>query len=242
MKINKIIETIEELYPPNIQEDWDNSGWQIKLQNNETQNILLALSPSTNLIKQAIEHNCKLIITHHPLFFGNIRSLNIKNQEENIAIELIQNDIQLYTAHTNLDKAPNGTNDTLAKLLELKNTKTVENFVKIGEIEPISIEKFIILIKNLLNIDKIKITNPTNQKTIQKIGLCTGSGGEFVNKIQDIDVFLTGDIKYHTAISSNTCLFDIGHFESEKIILPILKKIIGENAIIAQETPPWIFA
>ena len=194
MKINKIIETIEELYPPNIQEDWDNSGWQIKLQNNETQNILLALSPSTNLIKQAIEHNCKLIITHHPLFFGNIRSLNIKN------------------------------------------------FVKIGEIEPISIEKFIILIKNLLNIDKIKITNPTNQKTIQKIGLCTGSGGEFVNKIQDIDVFLTGDIKYHTAISSNTCLFDIGHFESEKIILPILKKIIGENAIIAQETPPWIFA
>ena len=242
MEINKIIEKIETLYPLDTQEKWDNSGWQIKLPENHTQNVLLALSPTSNIIEQAKKFNCNLIITHHPLFLNGIRQLNTNNYEENVAIQLIQNNIQLYSTHTLLDKGKNGTNDTLCQILDIKPIKTIENLAKIGEIEEISIENLIEKVKNLLKIEKIKITNPKNIITVKTVGICAGSGCDYLDKMTEADVFLTGDLKYHPAISSPVCILDIGHFESERIILPVLKQLIGENAIIAQENTPWQFA
>ncbi|MDD3150684.1 MAG: Nif3-like dinuclear metal center hexameric protein [Candidatus Gastranaerophilales bacterium] len=242
--IANIICEIETFAPINLQVDWDNSGWQIKLENNTVNKIMLALSPTIDVIEQAIEQNCGLLICHHPLIFSGINEINASNLQNKIIIKAIQNNLSIYSAHTNLDRTKNGIGDTLAYLLNLQNIQTFEDFVKIGNLpELMDIDNFINLIKNVLNIKNLRLVNPLNKKTVQKIALCPGSGGSFVNNLKEIDIYLTSDIKYHGAIEVfDFALIDAGHLETEQIILPVLADLLNKfdvETIIAQEKSPF---
>ena len=87
----------------------------------------------------------------------------------------------------------------------------------------------------------LRIVNNLGVKTIKTIGFCAGSGSEFINETP-CDAFVTGDLKYHTAIESKKVIFDIGHFESEIFVVEFLRKLVGleEKGIIANETSPFI--
>lgn len=243
-KLNEIIKEIEEFAPPELACEWDNSGWQVYCNENEVKNVMLALSPDINVINQAIEKNCELLITHHPLLFGKINKLSIKNPYTATVIKAIKNNLNIYSAHTNLDKTNGGTGDYLAYELGLNNIKTIEEFIKIGNLESeINLKDFINKLKLILNTDTLKIINPQNIDKIKKIALCAGSGADLINKINDVDVFITGDVKYHTALDSKSFIvIDAGHYETEVIYLPILKDIISNFDIdiyIAEEKSPW---
>jgi len=152
----------------------------------------------------------------------------------------------MYCAHTNLDLAQGGVNNVLCEKLGLIATETVEDFVKISTLnEETTLDDFILKLKICLDAPKIKIINPQNKQTIRKVAVCSGSGGEFINSIsKDVDIFITGDVKYHTALDTQDCiLVDAGHFETEKIIVQTLKELLQNedvNIFIAKETAPWI--
>ena len=86
----------------------------------------------------------------------------------------------------------------------------------------------------------LRIVNNKKVRTIKTIGFCAGSGSEFI-KDTPCDAFVTGDIKYHTAIESNKVIYDIGHFESEILSVELLKTLsaTGENGVIAYEESPF---
>ena len=81
---------------------------------------------------------------------------------------------------------------------------------------------------------------------MNRIAFCAGSGSEFIQEAFEngADAFVTGDLKFHTALESPIAIFDIGHFESEIIALPIFEQIIGKNIeyIYAQEKSPFVYA
>ena len=84
------------------------------------------------------------------------------------------------------------------------------------------------------------INNKT--KFIKTIGFCAGSGSEFISETP-CDAFVTGDVKFHTAVETNKVIFDIGHFESEIFAVKKLKSLTGLNdreGIIADEKSPFI--
>ena len=110
MEIDKIITLIEDFAPLELQESWDNSGWQIDLGKKDANKILLALTVTEDIVNQAVKNNCDLVISHHPLFFVPF-SLN-KN-------------IPIYSAHTNLDATNGGTTDTMIELLSLPELKKI---------------------------------------------------------------------------------------------------------------------
>ena len=135
----------------------------------------------------------------------------------------------------------------MCEKLGIAPVETFEKFVKIAELpEPMSLDSFILKLKISLNAPKIKLINPDNIQQIKRIALCAGSGGEFINAIKNknVDVFITGDIKYHNALDvQKMILIDAGHFETEKIILQTLKNLLHkkvQDIVIAKETEPWV--
>lgn len=239
-----IIKKLEDFAPKELVADWDNSGWQVFLGNNDTKKILLTLSVTLDVVEQAIEQGCDLIISHHPAMFSKINTIDTDIYSQLPIVKAIQNNIQIYSAHSNLDRAQGGIADTLCQLLEINNPKEVDDFVKVGELEPeLTLDDFVSKVKTVLSIDKLKLINPSNVLKVKKVALCPGSGGDFVSKIKDIDVYITGDIKYHTAIEvSDTAVIDAGHFETERIILKVLKDKLADPQLyilIAEEKLPW---
>lgn len=243
LDIQEIIKLIEEFAPSQLAEDWDNSGWQINLGIKNIKKICFALSPSFDVIEQAIQEQCNLLVTHHPLFFEKINKFSTDNITCKIAQAAIKNNIQIYSAHTNMDKASQGLNYELAKRIGLQNVSKINDFVLQGITEQeYTLDKFIKYIKQQLDCETIKVVNPQNKTIIKSISLCSGSGSEFIN-LADTDVFITGDLKYHNALDTNNkVILDIGHFESEKFVVDLFEKIFKNKDIqifIAKEKKPW---
>lgn len=225
----KLVKLIEKFAPIDTQEDWDCSGWIV---DNEAvldvNKIMLALTINKDIVAQAKKNNCDMIISHHPLF----------------EVPLNYKDIQMYCAHTNLDKAKGGTTDTLIETLNL-NVKFFEtdDFTRYIELkEKIELKKLLRLIKKVSK--NVRYINNNKKKFVKKVAICAGAGSEFIKDAEDkgYDAFITGDIKYHTADSANIILIDIGHFESEVPVLKTIKKIIENNkleVIYAKQKTPF---
>ena len=175
-----------------------------------------------------------------------VKDISNNTVTEQLIVNCIKNNVQVYCAHTNLDCAEGGVNDTLCEKLGLIPQYNLNKFVKITQLpEKLSTDSFILKLKISLNAAKIKLINPQNIQEIQTVAVCSGSGGEFINDIiGKADAYITGDIKYHSALDvKDFVLIDAGHFETEKIILHTLKNILNseaENTVIGIDTPPWV--
>ena len=123
MKIESLIKKLNSFSMLSLQEKWDNSGSQIIINNNEIGKILLSLDITEDVVDFAIEKNCNLIISHHPLLFSGIKSINYKKNSGQIIIKSIQNNINIISLHTNIDKSVEGLADYFCKKLKLKNIK-----------------------------------------------------------------------------------------------------------------------
>lgn len=246
ININRVVSIIEQFAPVELSESWDNSGWQINLGKSRANNIMLCLTITKDVIEQAKKQHCDFIISHHPLFFSEFKTVSAENIYQKILVEVVKNEIQIYSAHTNLDKTKDGVNDILIKRLDIKRAKTIGDYVRAGSYpKAMSLDDFIMKLKLSLNTQNIKLINPNNIQKIKTVAVCSGSGSEFINEVE-ADVFVTGDIKYHSAIEvKDKVVIDAGHFETERIILPILKDLLKKeapDAIIANEHSPFISA
>jgi len=117
-KIIDIVKYMNSLADPGLAMDWDNVGLQIGLPENEVSKILLTLDVTDNAIEYAIDNEIDMIISHHPLIFRPLKKIT-----DNRIIQLIQNDIAVFCAHTNLDVVKKGVNFALADKLQLENLK-----------------------------------------------------------------------------------------------------------------------
>lgn len=241
VKCSDIINLMEEYANPNLAESWDNIGLMIGDKNSYIQNILVALDINDDVIDEAINKKCDLIITHHPFIFKGLKNINTSSTIGRRAIRLIQNNINVYSAHTNLDIAENGTNDTFAKLLNLENIENLfdsNNNLGLGRIgnlkNSMTFSDVIKNIKKILDLNNIVICGDVS-KNIKKIGICTGSGGEidFIEKAfsKNCDLYITADIKYHNAQVAQDlgiCLIDATHYASENIIVKVVSEYLNK--------------
>jgi dinuclear metal center YbgI/SA1388 family protein len=123
MIIADIIRSLELLAPPLLQESYDNAGlitgnaaWKCK-------GIVCALDATEEVVKEAIQKKCNLVVAHHPIVFSGLKKINGKNYVERTIITAVKNDIAIYAIHTNLDNVIEGVNGKIAELLGLKNLK-----------------------------------------------------------------------------------------------------------------------
>lgn len=218
-----LVNLIENFAPLELQEKWDCSGWQVETNKEDVKKVLIALTVTVDVFNQALKNNCDMIIAHHPMF--NV-PLNFSN-------------LDIYSAHTNADKALGGTTDTFVEKLGL-TAHPVGEFLRIADVE-ISLKDLSSKIKKVS--PNAKIVNNKNIQKIFKIAFCAGSGMDLYNEVIEnkCDCFVTGDLKYHSAIDSEIVLIDAGHFETEVLIKKVFEGLIKDKVevIIANEKTPF---
>lgn len=121
MKILDLISVIEKYAAPELQEDYDNAGLITGNGTWDCSGVLCTLDVTLEVIKEAIQNNCNLIVSHHPVIFHGLKRINGRTYVERVIIEALKNDIAIYAAHTNLDNIVLGVNGMIAKRLGLKN-------------------------------------------------------------------------------------------------------------------------
>lgn len=124
MKIKEVIAFLESVAPPGLQESYDNSGLLVGNKNKKGKGAVICLDSTEEVIDEAIEKGCNMVIAHHPIIFKGLKRLTGKNYIERTVLKAIKNDIAIYAIHTNLDNVlENGVNSKIAEILGLENTR-----------------------------------------------------------------------------------------------------------------------
>lgn len=239
MKIAEIYQILDEVAPFEAQESWDNSGLLLGKMDDEFDKIYASIDLDSNLI-QKIEKN-SLIITHHPLIFKGLKSLNPSIYPSNLIYEIIKKDIKLISMHTNFDKFV--LNKFVASEILGYEITEIRDFLAFFEVNK-SFDEFAKEIKQKLKISNLRAVKAG--EFIKIATLCTGSGADLLGSFKS-DCFLTGDIKYHSALESlenKISLIDINHFESEAYFGQSLAKNLQKynlNIIITNSINPFLY-
>lgn len=245
MKIKDIISVLEDHYPISNGEQWDNNGLLIGNYDADIDKVQLSLDITESVIENAINNGVELIITHHPMIFSPIKQINNRNILGRKIIKLIENKIAVYTMHTNLDSSPQGLNEYILELLCVKEFKVLDKNpedvnVGVGRYyllnKKISVKEYADYLKKKLSLPSVRIISNSLDNKIGRVALVNGSGMEYWRKALHlgIDLFITGDVKYHDALDAierKMNIIDIGHYNSEKIFGDILIKYLKELKI-----------
>ncbi len=126
MTISDIIQTLEAYASPSYQENYDNAGLLTGDAGWHCTGVLCSLDVTEEVVKEALQNGCNLIVAHHPIIFGGLKKITGKNYVERTVIATIKNDVAIYAIHTNLDNVFNGVSRRMADVLGLINTKVLE--------------------------------------------------------------------------------------------------------------------
>ncbi len=215
MELYDVIAVLEKIAPPELAEEFDHGRIGLTLGSNKQINkIVVALDPTEYVIKRAAQIDADLLITHHTLIFNSI-NLIPKGLADILKIAL-DNEIALYSMHSNFDKAKGGINDVLAKRLGLSNIEDCE-IGRIGTIDPCSADTFANHVAKSLG-THIQFTGKKDE--IRKVMVFGGSGfrNEYLEfaKENDVDAYVSAELK-HDIIRSweNMMLVDATHYATE---------------------------
>ena len=261
-RVKDIIEIMEEFAPVNLKEDFDNVGLMVGDREKEVKKVLLSLDCTLEVIEEAKEKDVDLIITHHPLLFKKPSTITTDTLVGKKIIELIKNDINLYSSHTNLDSANGGLNETIINILGYESKELIElnknarnsneglgRFIRLDE--EIDLEDLIRKVKEKLNINALKVVKASEK--VKNIAVINGSGSSFFDMAykKGADCIITGDTTYHFASDykeMGVSIIDTGHFLSEWIVfLEVINKLQDklkdvEIIISKNSNDPYTFA
>ena len=125
MKISDITGAIEEYAPLWLQEEWDNAGVQVGDTAIEATGALLCVDATEAIVDEAIGRGINLIVSHHPLIFHGLKRITGRTATERIVAKALRHGITIYSAHTNMDSAPDGVSWATGKLVGLTDMRTL---------------------------------------------------------------------------------------------------------------------
>ncbi len=242
MKIIEVVNALEKFAPLPLQEDYDNAGLQVGLTETEVSGALLCLDVTEQVLDEAQERGCNLVVSHHPLLFRGLKQVSDANDVQRCVMKAIQKGITIVSMHTNIDNAVGGVNYKMAEKLGLanvamlvpKNVAGIEGGSGvIGEYEsPITAEAFVRKLKDVFGVACVE-ANQLLRRDIRRVALCGGAGAFMLSDAvaAGADAFVTGEMHYHEFFGHEQqiqiCV--IGHYQSEQFTNEIFKSIIEER-------------
>lgn len=242
MKWEALEAIIEEIAPLNLQENWDNSGLQLLWEEREIRKVLICMEITDAVVSEAIYGDFDAIITHHPLIFGTLSSIDCRKGAGRYISRLAAKRIAVYSTHTPFDKTEGGNNDYLAELLELKDVVAFtdgDNTEPIGRVgrlkQALPLDKLVEYVSDRLELEpnRIRFAGKADALT-EVIGICTGAGAELAElaMASGCDVLITGDLKYHqaqNALEQGFSIIDAGHYGTERFFTENFAKLLSEK-------------
>jgi len=346
LRVGNVVGAMEKWAPPALAYDWDRPGLSIGQADWPASHVLAVLTVGPEAAQAATLAGCDMIVSHHPLIFEPLPALRTDDPHTSLCLMLAERHIACFAAHTNLDLAPGGVNDTLADLLGLVGRSALlpaahtpqaklVTFVpeshldavrkavceagagsigaysyctfsaagtgtflpgegtnpfagKKGELseeperrletltplhlagaviealrkahpyeepafdltvvdvpgpsaglgvkgklkKPMSLGEFSEFARQILGLGSVRILGEKSRQ-MERVGVLGGSGGSHVAEIgSDVDVFLTGDVPYHAALSARErglAVIDAGHDGTEQVIVPVIARYLRDH-------------
>jgi len=241
MKFIELHEHFENWANMKFAENYDNVGLIVGEWHTTINGALINLDVTEEVLEEAEQLGCNLIITHHPIWFQARKKLNGDDFVSRILLRAIRKNIGLYALHTNLDNISTGVNYKIANILGMKDLSFMKKHPNLeigsglmGKLKtPMPVYEFMDLLKKSFEAPMIRYSKAKEKEIIQKVGVCGGAGSFLIPEAiqNELDAFITADITYHKFFENESqfYLIDIGHFESEQytseIIFDFIKNI-----------------
>ena len=227
--VRVLLDILDELAPFDRAEAWDNPGLQIGDPSQRIARICVALDPSLESLRGCVRHGGQVLLTHHPLIFKPLTSLDVQTYPANVLLEAARSGIAVITAHTNLDMAPKGINHMLAERLGLKDVRILKTMGEkeewgLGRVGSLpsaaSLSDIAGRLKEILGAGRLRLTGDLS-KEVRHVAVVGGSGGSLVRDAVEkgADLLITGDVGHHDALEAKTlglAVIDGGHFLTER--------------------------
>ncbi len=238
MTVGDITQVLEAFAPLDIQESWDNSGLLIGSPEDPVHGVLVGFDCTPELIEEAEEKGCDLVVTHHPLIFKGIRHINGKDPVGAAVMKAVQKGVAVYAAHTTADKVIGGVSGAMARRLELKDLTFLEPGPEgfglgcVGNwVQPKTGKEALSFVQERFGVRVIRSSKPL-EGPIRRVALLGGSGGGEIGLAlrAGAQLYITADVSYHNFFTpEGFMVMDIGHFESEVEIVDIFLSQIRKN-------------
>ena len=179
VKVQQVLEILEQIAPPELACSWDNVGLLVDAGRPVT-SIMTALDITADVVRDAAESGCELIVSHHPVIFDPLRRVTA----EDVPAMLLQNGISAICMHTNLDAAPGGVNDVLADLLRIENRRDfADNCGRIGTLNvPTTAQQLAETCSRMLH-THCKFVEADHP--VEKLAEVSGAGGSYLQQAID---------------------------------------------------------
>ncbi len=229
MELKEFCACMERISPRALALDFDNVGLLVEPDHTEIKKVLLALDCTTTTAREAVELGVDLLVTHHPQFFHGVKSIGYSSPITGAAAILLRHGIGHFAAHTNLDAAEGGVNDTLAGLLDLRDVTPIppENIGRIGTLpEPVKLSALAARCNELLGSRGGYTGDP--DRLVSRVAVLGGAGGGDLEYAQTAgaDAYLTGEAKHNQILEAwerQLPLILCGHYETERVVLKSLR-------------------
>ncbi len=242
LQVEKILETLNQIAPFELCCDWDNCGLIVN-SGKPIKRVLLCLDVTKDTIDEARELNAELIISHHPVIFKALKSVDYTMP----AYQLCKEEISCIAMHTNLDAATDGVNDKLAEIMNLKNTVVFSDVGRLGCLEEETTTQDLAKILSIeLGCSPRFFESKKKLKTVAVVG----GAGSFIEDAHKsgADCLVTGELRHDdwlTAKRLSISAIEAGHYATEKPVVKVLHnkllELHGKDAeffVSCKETEP----
>ncbi len=234
MKIKDITDVLELVAPLELQSEYDNAGLIVGDALGEVDSLLACVDVTEDTIEEAIEHNIKLIVAHHPLIFKPLKTLGETTYIERTIRKAIKNDIAIYACHTNLDRTR--MSFALAAKLGLTGVYPLpcgDGFGAVGKLkDSVKTPDYLKEVMRILGLGVLKHSE-IRYDMVNVVALCTGSGRDMIAAAKEAgaQLYLSAEFRHNDYLDADQTITiaDIGHWESEFCACEIIEGVIRKN-------------
>ena len=239
-KVNEIRTALFEAAPEYMKMEWDNVGLMCGHAAQEVTRVLVALDASYRVLNEAQAAHCELVVCHHPLIFGGTKTVTDETPLGRSLLFAIENGISVLSFHTNLDCAPEGVNDVLARSLGLSEVTVMEpagtdeqgrayGLIRTGTVPETDVHSFAAQVKQALGCEGLRYAD--GGRPVHRVAVGGGSCGSAIGNVlaHGCDTLVTADLKYHEFADApyfGINLIDAGHFQTENPVCARLEALL----------------
>lgn len=240
MKVCELYDFLENRIPKSLSCEWDNDGLMCcPDREKEVRRVLVALDVTSATVEYAVENGYDVIISHHPLIYKGLRSVDDLGYVSSKLISLIESGISVMSFHTRLDAVSGGVNDRLCELLDIRDAEPLyEEGIPLGRVgtleSTVSSQELALKVKNALGSPFVLLSG--SKEDITRVAVVGGSGKDMVEaaRAAGADALVSGRLDYHPMTDAfdfnerNITLIEAGHFYTENPVCEVLRRFVAD--------------
>ena len=228
-----VLQALETIAPVHLAESWDNVGLLVDPgEASEFCRAFVTIDLTDATLSEALELQADLIVAYHPPIFSGLKRLRADEVSERMIVKALRAGLTIYSPHTALDAVSGGMCDWLSTALGPAKSAPIlphESDAAVGSgrlarLEaPATIEQAIVMVKAHLGLSSLRVSRASHDRPIVSLGVCPGAGGQVFEKLDSVDLLLTGEMRHHDVLAfraKGTHVILTDHTNTERGYLP----------------------